>query len=221
MPAETVLPLPDLLNTVEIINLGPIIDPAFVDAPDWRAYLTPVDIRPVAYEQIDTTSTEERDRQAAAMALGAESILRELEGKRYEVMGVGVRSLDKQTEYSVVVIYNYTDDVVVEASVDPAGDRVTDVKLERYQPPVADSEVRAARELVGQHGHLFDAAVDVDTGEGIIVEEENFRSPRYGHRLVDLRFGPPDRRLPSAWAIVDLTDQQVISTGTIEQEESR
>jgi hypothetical protein len=219
MRDDFVLPAPDLFST-EIINLGPIIDPPFSDARDWSEFLAPLETRPVDFEQLDPTLTEEGGRRAVELALSSERVTGELEGKRYEIMSVGMRSLDRETEYPLVVIYNYTDDVVLEALIDAAGASLLDVKVERYQPPLTSSEESEALDLVRQDGRLPEAGEDVATGKGIVVDDENFRSPRYGHRLVDLRFGPEDRRLPSAFAIVDLTAQEVVRTGIFREESS-
>lgn len=219
MPDEIILPVPELFTT-EIINLGPVIDPPFSDARDLSQFLTSVETRSIDFEQRDSMITEEHAGQAVELALVSEDVIAELQGKRYEIMGVGTKSLDRDTDHPLVVIYNYTDDVVLEASVDLDGTTLLDVTLERYQPPLAASEEGQARDLVRQDGRLADTGTDVATGRGIVVDDENFRSPRYRHRLVDLRFGPEDRRLPTAWAIVDLTDQEVVKTGIIPQEES-
>lgn len=219
MSDEFVLPLPELFST-EILNLGPIIAPPFSDAQDWSKYQTSVDTKPVDFEQLEPKLTDESARQAVDLALSSESVSRELEGKRYEIMGVGLRSLDRYTEYPLVVIYNYTDDVVLEALVDLVGTTTLKVTLERYQPPLAPFEQSRALDMVRDDCRLPEAGINIDTGMGLIVDEENFRSPRYGHRLVDLRFGPADRRLPTAWAIVDLTDEELISIGIYPKEES-
>lgn len=210
------LPPPGLLRP-DIVNLGPVIDPPFSDARDWSEYLPPYDTRPVDFEELEPSLTEEAARRALELAMASADVRRELEGKRYEVMGVGLRSMDRETEHPVVVIYNYTDDVVVEAFVDLAEDRLLQVALERYQPPLSPSELSEGLELVRRDGRLAEAGIDVNTGVGLVVEEANFRSPTYGHRLVDLRFGPEDRRIPAAWAIVDLSSQELLSTGMIEQ----
>ena len=118
--------------------------------------------------------------------------------------GVGTRALDRLTDYPLVIIYNYTDDVVVEVMIDPVRRAVHEVSVARYQPPLTDSEQSEALEMVRDDGRLGEAGIDVDTGVGLMVEDVNFRSPRYGHRLVDLRFGPATRYLPTAFAIVDL-----------------
>jgi hypothetical protein len=214
-------PLPPAgLFSAEIPNLGPVIDPPFVDVPDFSQYLTPANITPVDVESVEPRITNESRREAVDVARASDAVMSNLEGKRYDVLEVGTRSLDRQTDYPLVIIYNYTDDVVVEATVDPARRAVLEVSVERYQPPVTDSELRQALELVRDDGQLSEAGVDIDTGVGLIVEDVNFRNPRYGHRLVDLRFGPADRYVPTAFAIVDLSSREVVRTGLIPQEEA-
>lgn len=218
MPDDFNIPPPELLP-VEVLNLGPVIDPPFTDAKNWREYLPQVRTTPVEFEQIEPAINGETIQRAAEMALASERVGRELVGKRYEVLGVGTAATERDTEYPLVTIFNYTDGVAVEALVDLDFERVLDVRTENHQPPLADSEHRQCLELVHRQSTLAESGVDVDTGMGLIVEEVNFRSPRHGHRLVDLRFGPRDRRLPIAFAIVDLTDQDVVAAGRIPQEE--
>jgi hypothetical protein len=206
------LPPPGLLRT-EIINLGPVIEPGFSDARNWSEFLPAVETKAVYVESREVALTEDVARRAVDMALTADGVVRELDGKRYAIMSVGLKSLDRQTEYPWVILYDYTDDRVVEATVDVAGGKVLDVTAARYQPPLTSSEQSHAIELVRRNGQLAAAGIAVETGAGLIVEEVNFRSPRYGHRLVDLRFGPEDRRAPTAFAIVDLSAQDVVSTG--------
>jgi hypothetical protein len=206
------------LFSVEIPNLGPVVDPPFVDVPDFSQYLAPAETRPVDYEPLEPRVTDESRRQAVDAALASDRVIRKLQDKRYEVLEVGTRALDRQTEYPVVIIYNYTDDAVVEAVIDPVRRAVHEVSVERYQPPLTPSELGQALEMVRDDGRLSEAGIDVDTGVGLIVEDVNFRSPRFGHRLVDLRFGPATRYLPTAFAIVDLSDQDVVRTGIIPQE---
>jgi hypothetical protein len=213
------LPPPGLFS-VEIPNLGPVIDPPFVDVPDFSQYLTPADVRPVDFEPVEPRITDESRRQAVDLALASDRVTRKLEGKRYQVLEIGTHSLDRQTDYPLVIIYNYTDDVVVEATVDLIRRALYEVSEKRYQPPLAAAEQSEALDMVRDDGRLAVAGIDVATGVGLIVEDVNFRSPRYGHRLVDLRFGPADRYLPTAFAIVDLSDQEVVRAGLVPQEGS-
>ncbi|XVV00726.1 hypothetical protein ACQPW3_25255 [Actinosynnema sp. CA-248983] len=213
------LPPPGLFSA-DIPNLGPVVDPPFVDVPDFRQYLTQADTSPVEYESLEPRTDDDSRRRAVDAALSSERVTGKLDGKRYEVLEVGTRALDRQTDYPLVIIYNYTDNVVVEATIDPIRRAVHDVRESHYQPPLAASEQSQALELVRDDGRLPDAGIDVDTGVGLIVEDVNFRSPRYQHRLVDLRFGPENRYLPTAFAIVDLSDREVVQTGLVPQEGS-
>lgn len=213
------LPPPNLFSA-DVPNLGPVIDPPFVDVPDFRQYLTPADTRPVDFESVEPRIGHESRQQAVDAALSSDRVTRKLDGKRYEILEVGTRSLDRQTDYPLVIIYNYTDNVVVEATIDPIRRAVHEVHEKRYQPPLAASEQSQALELVRDDGRLSEAGIDVATGVGLVVEDVNFRSPRYEHRLVDLRFGPENRYLPTGFAIVDLSDREVVRTGLVPQEGS-
>src|SRR6476620_9697341 len=98
MKDDVVLPLPELLQTVEILNFGPVIDPPFSDARSWREFVTPVETKVFVSEQVQPTLTVEGSQQAANLALASERVVGELKGKRYELMGVGMKSLDRRTE---------------------------------------------------------------------------------------------------------------------------
>lgn len=211
------LPPPGLFSA-EIPNLGPVIDPPFVDVPDFSQYLTPADTRPVDFESLEPRITDESRQQAVDSALSSDRVAQKLDGKRYQVLEVGTQSLDRQTEYPLVIIYNYTDDVVVEAVIDPIGRSILELNEQRYQPPLAATEQGQALEMVRDDGRLSEAGIDIANGVGLIVEDVNSRSPRYGHRLVDLRFGPANRYLPTAFAIVDLSGQEVVRAGLVPQE---
>jgi hypothetical protein len=211
------LPPPGLFSA-EIPNFGPVIDPPFVDVPSFTQYLTPADTRPVDVEALEPRITDETRRQAVDSALATDRVTGRLDGKRYEVLEVGTQARDRQTDYSLVIIYNYSDDVVVEAVIDPVRRAVLEASEKRYQPLLADAEQSRALDMVRDDGRLPEAGIDVGTGVGLIVEDVNFRSPRYGHRLVDLRFGPADRYLPTAFAIVDLSDREVVRIGLLSEE---
>jgi hypothetical protein len=213
------LPPPGLFSA-DIPNLGPVIDPPFVDVPDFRQYLTPADTRPVDYETLEPRTSDDDRRHAVDAALSSDRVTGKLDGKRYEVLEVGTRAQDRQTDHLLVIIYNYTDNVVVEATFDPIRRAVHEVREARYQPPLAASEQSHALDLVRDDGRLAEAGIDVATGVGLVVEDVNFRSPRYQHRLVDLRFGPENHYLPTAFAIVDLSDREVVKTGLVPQEGS-
>jgi hypothetical protein len=218
MPDEFALPPAWAFGSTDVINLGPRIDPPFSDAQDYSQYLTSVETRPVYVEQREPSVTDQSAQEAVDVALASEQVIRELEGKRYEVLGVGSKSADRQTDHPLVVIYNYANDVVIEATVDLGAGAALEVNVQRYQPSLSVSELGYALDLVRQDGRLTEAGIDIDTGTGLVVEEMNFRDPCFGHRLVDLRFGPAHRRVPVAFAIVDLTNRDVIKTGLLPEE---
>jgi hypothetical protein len=218
MDEEVTVPPPGLSER-RVIHLDPVVDPPFVDARDWSQYVTPVETRRVDFEQLNPGITDAGAQQAKELALASDVTRRELEGKRYEVLWVGSRSLDRETERPLVITYNYTDDVVVETTVDLGAATVLDVSVERYQPPLAPAEQSQALDLVREDGRLLEAGIDIDTGMGLVIEEVNFRSPHFGHRLVDLRFAPANCRTPLAYAIADLTCGVVTRVGLLPREE--
>ncbi|MFF3224038.1 hypothetical protein ACFYV7_14690 [Nocardia suismassiliense] len=214
MAERFTLPPPGFLRT-EIIDLGPVIDPKFSDARDWSELLPPVQTTPVYSEARDLRATDEAAAVAPEVALSQAGVNDLLDGKRYEIISVGTRFLDRDTEYPVVVIYNYSDDVVIEAIVDVTTRSLVELHETLNQPAMSEVEEARAIELVRRDGRLAEHGVDVDTGAGLIVEDVNFHSSRYRHRLVDLRFGPADRRVPTAFAIVDLSAEDVAEVGLI------
>ena len=125
--------------------------------------------------------------------------------KRREVLAVTQRSDDRDNDYPVVVVYDYTDDLVHEVAVDVDSRTVRNVTTGQSMPALSSREEQRAIELVRTDGRLAERGIDVSTGSGIIIEETNFHDPAHGHRLVDLRFGPEDTRYPTAYAIVDLS----------------
>ncbi|GAA2753158.1 hypothetical protein [Kitasatospora cinereorecta] len=216
MSGEFTIPPPGLF-TVEIINLGPVLDPPFSDTPDYRAYLPSVTTSPVAVQESSPAVDEEAARRAAELALASEDVNGHLAGRRHQLIGVGSAADNREVEYPLVVVYDYTENVVLEVGVDLQTGRVRGVARRHYQPVLSAEEERQAVELVREDGRLADHVGDPAAGAGLIVEDVNIRSPRYRHRLVDLRFGPRTRRLPAAYAIVDLTDRDVVSAGPVPQ----
>lgn len=211
------LPPPGLLST-QVPNLGPVIDPPYIDVPDFSEYLAPADITPVEVEPLESWFTTDLRQKAVEFALESDRVTRKLEGKRHQVLDVGTRSMDRETELPLVVIYNYSDDVVVEVTIDPVRRAVIEVAEKNYQPALTESEQKQAVEIVRDDGRMAEAGIDVATGVGLIIEDGDGGSPRHGHRLVDLRFGPPERYVPTAFAIVDLSAQEIAEAGLIARE---
>jgi hypothetical protein len=219
MPNEFSLPPPELMR-VDPVDLGPVIDPPFTDARSFREHLAHVRTSPVDFEQLQPVLTGEERQRALDVALASEEVGRQTDGKRCEALSVGTAVTDRDTVHPLVTILDYTDGTAVEVLVDLDSERVLRTESVDRQPPLAESERRQALELLRRAGELVEPDVDFETGMGLIVEEVNFRHPRFGHRLVDLRFGPRDRRLPTAFAVVDLTDRDVVTSGRVPQEVS-
>ncbi|WP_153342337.1 hypothetical protein [Nocardia aurantia] len=201
------------------MHLDPFIDPRFVDAEDWGRYLTITETIPVDFEYLEPTITDQDVHEARELALASDNVRTALEGQRYEVLAVGSRTVDRETELPLVIVYNYTDDTVIEATVDLRAPEVREVSMKRYQPALSSAEQSRALDITRDDGRLSRSGIDIDTGLGLVVEDVNFRSPQYGHRLVDLRFTLTNRRCPSAFAIVDLSAQCIVGIGLLPQEE--
>ncbi|HEY5843448.1 MAG TPA: hypothetical protein VIU87_18670 [Mycobacterium sp.] len=219
MSEEIVLPPPGLLIP-DVLNLGHTIRPAFVDARDWGEFLPDLQTYPVEYDEVDTSAVDAAARAAEEIAMASTELAERLGDKRREVLAVTQRSDDRDTDYPVVIVYDYTDDLVHEVAVDVDSRAVRNVTTGRSMPALSSREEQRAIELVRTDGRLVERGIDVATGSGIIIEETNFHDPTYGHRLVDLRFGPEDTRYPTAYAIVDLSAERVLRVGVIPQEES-
>ncbi|MQY27304.1 hypothetical protein NRB56_28870 [Nocardia sp. RB56] len=218
MPDEFKLPPPGL-DISRVVHLDPFIDPRFVDAEDWGRYLTITETIPVDFEYLEPTITDQDVHEARELALASDNVRTALEGQRYEVLAVGSRTVDRETELPLVIVYNYTDDTVIEATVDLRAPEVREVSMKRYQPALSSAEQSRALDITRDDGRLSRSGIDIDTGLGLVVEDVNFRSPQYGHRLVDLRFTLTNRRCPSAFAIVDLSAQCIVGIGLLPQEE--
>jgi hypothetical protein len=157
--------------------------------------------------------------RASAVALESVRVAGLLDGKRHAVLGVGMRSLDRSREVPVVTIYNYTDDLALEVLIDVDAREVLAVSAASAVPALAAAEQSRALDIVRRDGRLTESGVDVDTGTGIILEEVNFGDPRHGHRLVDLRFRPRQHRVPPAFAVVDLSAEELVTVGVLPLEQ--
>ena len=110
-----------------------------------------------------------------------------------------------------VVWYAYNTDQRIEVSTDDTGAEVRDVLVDSCQPALTDGELTLANNLVTKSGQLPGAC----DGRGILVEVTNRGCPRYGHRLVDLRFDPNGTRLPRWRALVDLSAGELVDAGDV------
>jgi hypothetical protein len=165
------------------------------------------DVREVMVQPWDPPLTEELARRALAVAMESAELTRALQGARYEVIGAGLRDGKHEPARPVVVVYRYDDDQTIQAVLDPGASAVRDLSIDDDLPILTDAEVERAKDIANFPG----------TGMGLLVSDENPDSPRYRHRLVDLRYAAPDRRMPEAYAIVDLSTGELVDTGVYDQ----
>jgi hypothetical protein len=76
---------PSGLLRVEVINLGPVIDPKLTDARDWSEFLPHVNTIPVHFEERDVASIDDVRGAASKIALATSTVGELPDGKRYEV----------------------------------------------------------------------------------------------------------------------------------------
>ena len=85
-----------------------------------------------------------------------------------------------------------------------------------YQPPEGREEIIEAIALAGRDSNLRDRLQGL-TGHAILTHTQAGRSG-YGHRILRVTFRNGDEDVPRYFANVDLTDQKVLSAGTVAQE---
>jgi hypothetical protein len=100
------LPEP-VLDETAFVSFGPIIEPPFADAHPGEVSAVLEDVRDVMVQPWDPPLTEELARRALAVATESAELTRELEGTRYEVIGVGLVDGKHEPARPVVVVYRY------------------------------------------------------------------------------------------------------------------
>lgn len=202
-------------------ELGPIIEPPFRGVARPRIE-QPEEWEPFRGEPIRDefpVLTAEMAGRARALAVSEQRVAKILADKHYITIGASLREskeADSRAEI-LVVIYNYTDNEVVEVLLNSDNLEVSRVNTARYQPAPVEEEIeraiRLARDADGLAKHLTDDMI----GMAIQVTSDDPADPRYNHRLFDIRFGCADERLPRFVAIVDLSTNTVVSTGAVDQ----
>jgi hypothetical protein len=159
--------------------------------------------------------TEEVRAGALALARCDERVARLLEGKRYR--GIGVSVLGQRRRPGAVtllsVFYDYTDDVVIEATVDADLKEVSHVAVRHYQPAPLEEEIAHAVAMARKDLRIAEQLCEGMEGLAILLAHGDTRSARPLHRVLDVRFIYPDERLPELMAIVDLSTDTVLMAG--------
>jgi hypothetical protein len=154
----------------DAVNRGPIITPKFADTDDWSARRPPHATKEVEFETRSMSSVDENARAAPDIALKSPRVTELVGGKRYELVSVGTRSLDRDTDVPVVVVYSYTDDVAIEILVDPKRGEVIDVSITPNLPALSDAEQVRALDIVRRDGRLAETGTDVDNVWAVLKE---------------------------------------------------
>ncbi len=84
---------------------------------------------------------------------------------------------------------------------------------EGYQPPEGVDEIKAASALAARMLHLESKVREFQSGAIVVVPKQG--QPGYGHRVLHVTFNKAGEDLPRYFAIVDLTDQTILSGGPV------
>jgi hypothetical protein len=164
--------------------------------------------------------TESRIRKAAERDPRVQEAL----GGRYAYISTSLIEPDKRVSrtaaapaprLSRVTFYSYTKNVAVEVRMRDE-DVVSVVARKDYQPPETDEEIQVAVELAKKDTRLQDKVQDL-TGHALVMAPEPgwiWNEPGYGHRVLWVTFAKEGELEPRYWAVVDLSDRNVLKVGT-------
>jgi hypothetical protein len=216
---ERLLPPPRILPFGEF---RPVIEPPLRDlrlpeTPEQAEQWEPFSSSPL---EDQNQLTEELIQRAQAATLDAEEVRQMLADKRYIAIGASLREdrVDNTTSL-VFILYNYTDNLTVEVSLDENARGVTHVAQEPYQPAPLQEEIDRAIRLARDDRRLAERLSEQLEGTAILVSPADPDHPQYNHRQFDVRFGRPDERLPRYWALVDLSTEIVLGAGSVQNNE--
>jgi hypothetical protein len=154
--------------------------------------------------------------EAHAAVLGSGQVREMLEGKRYTVISIDfdhTRCHPKGNPLDArVVLYNYTDDVCIEAIIELSAFQVRTVNQFSYQPSLTTEELQHAIELAAADGRVTRHLSPEMIGTGILMRGED-RSEVKESREVLVLFGRADQREAAFWALVDLSADAVREAG--------
>jgi hypothetical protein len=210
LPPQQILLRGESLPVIEppLRDLRPPETP--VQAEQWE----PVSSGPL---EIQNQLTEELAQRAQDTVLDTEEVRQVLDDKRY--IAIGASLLEDRIENTislVFILYNYTDNLAVEVSLDEYGQEVTEVMEARYQPPPLQEEIDRAIQLAREDSRLATRYLSEHfEGTALLVSSVDPEDPYYNHRQFDVRFGRPDERLPRYGALVDLSTETVLRAGAL------
>jgi hypothetical protein len=199
-------------------ELPPVIEPALHGVPAFDGP-APDHFEPFASEALAPAVSAELSERIRAAVLEHGAVRDHLAGVRFE--WIGVSALDEKHEQDgggalLAILYSYRDDRAIEVRLDRNGETIHDVSVLPYQPPPTEEEIQRAVELAAADSRLAERLSKDEhlVGTAILVSPSDQRSPSFGHRTFDVRFGYPSERLPRFMAMVDLSREAVVSVGS-------
>jgi hypothetical protein len=160
---------------------------------------------------------EESLKAIRERVLTHESLAKTLANKHYIWIGASLREgkgEEKQETSTIAVLYNYTDNLAIEVTLD-AGRNVLTIKQLREQPAPVREEIDQAIELARGDDRLARHLTHDMVGSAILVSPVDPLAPDFNHRQFDVRFGHPTERVPHLTALVDLSTRTVLAAGQI------
>lgn len=159
-------------------------------------------------------SLEAALRQTAAQ----DARVRDLLSTRYAYIGADEVERDKEAAVDTagarsyrVTFFSYTRNAAVEATVQSS--KVMDARIvEGYQPREGAEEVRQAIALAKRDSRLRGKLEGLEAAALLVYQPEGMRGT--GHRILHVTFTKTNEDFPSYSAMVDLTDQKVLTAGS-------
>jgi hypothetical protein len=158
--------------------------------------------------------TENERALAEQIALGDEELGSRLAGKRFRLLQIKLAEVPKSSPLvarrAEVILYNYTDDVMMLALVDLHQSAVVALEESHLQPSLHPDELEEAFDLAqGDDRVRRTLAGHQVLAEGVIVTDRTLGEPCFESRCVDLQFridGEPS----SLVVIVNLSTETVV-----------
>jgi hypothetical protein len=159
--------------------------------------------------------TDDRAAEIIKQTLAHPEFRERLVRTRWSVIGAARRSdaKDDGRRFVVVVAYDYSHDVVVEATVDEASGKFLSFAEAVYQPPPSAAEIDRAAELARGDERIARQNLSDLVMMAIPLDPSAAGVPGANHRVVEVLFGCRQERLPRYRAIVDLSAERVVWAG--------
>ena len=193
----------------------PIIEPALKGLKALPIKVSLVDdeeLQPV-HERFEHISTETASR--IYQLVEANQDFKKLVGERYVNIGISKIEQRKESDSYLLVAYNYQSNRAVEVSFD-CKLNLKKVEEANYQPAPTNEEIRRAVALARNDERIRPYLSEEMTGGGILTHILDREDPNCGTRLLDVRIGYDDERLPIVRALVNLGEDRVVAAGLVQ-----